>query len=304
MHALRVILAFSLAFSMAACSSKPKRTKNRSSDHSNAGVTGTSPTRRASSTPSGTAFLTALGRIEAGDATRKVVRFSDTTALNGLGAEWKALAGYGTHSASPGEGYGINHTTATYAVTAGTGPIVTVLAGGQDPATVQAALTAKGWTADGDRLIAPKQSADRAAGVYPVVRAIGSDVLIGSAGATLDVVSAARSLAGDPVPRSLADCLGGVVVAHYASTATGAVAVGTLRPSSDAKIHAVVCSAAASPAAAEQSAAAQRTAYGSGTAPLANATVTVTGSVVRVDGVVTGPKVVLDAFTRSALPGL
>jgi hypothetical protein len=65
----------------------------------------------------------------------------------------------------------------------------------------------------------------------------------------------------------------------------------------------VVCATAASPAAAERSAAAHRTTYAAGAAPLTNATVTVTGSVVRVDGVA-GPKTVLDGFTRSPLPGL
>ncbi|WP_327003338.1 hypothetical protein OHA72_51095 [Dactylosporangium sp. NBC_01737] len=315
MYSLRVILAFALVCSMVACTSKPKRSKSK-----NSGTTGSSATGRASSTPgaagAGQVFLTALGRIVATDATRTAVRFSDSAALGGLGGDWTALAGYGATDAvlAQAQGAGIRSTQARYAVTAGTGPavtgpVVTVLSGGQDPAAVKTALTAKGWTADGDRLVAPAA----AGGAYPMVRAIGSDVLMGRDAALLATADQAKSLAADPVLRSLAECLGGVVVAQYADTPADTIAVGALR-SGDGRTHAVVCSAWPSPSAAQGAAAAQKTAYWSyrspidGQTPIAaqfdEVTVTVTGSVVRVDSVVARPDVVLDAFTGQRLPYL
>ncbi|MEV4513277.1 hypothetical protein AB0K00_30410 [Dactylosporangium sp. NPDC049525] len=315
MHALRVVLAFALVFSVAACTSKPKRSKSKG-----AGTAGSAATGRASSTPgaggAGQVFLTALGRIVATDATRKAVRFSDSTALVRLGGDWQALAGYGATDAvlAQAQGAGIRQAQARYAVTAGTGPAVTgpavtVLAGGQDAAAVQAALTAKGWTVDGDRLMAPA----KAAGAYPMVRAVGSDVLMAKDAALLATADQATSLAADPVLRSLAECLGGVVVAQYAATPVDTIAVGALR-SGDGRTHAVVCSAWPSPNAAQGAAAGQKTAYESYRSPIDGQTptaaqfdeirVAVIGSVVRLDSVVAGPNVLLDAFTQQRLPYL
>ncbi|GAA2609472.1 hypothetical protein GCM10010399_45370 [Dactylosporangium fulvum] len=306
----RAVVVAALGLSLTACSSSPSAPQAGSS-------TGAPP---AASSAAGTTLVTALGRIAATEYSRRHVRFSDNDAIRKIGNMWEEMAGYGSQDLVmlelQGE-FGLRNGQARYAVTAGESPgRLVVLAGGQDASKIRSALTAKGWTADGDRLVAPKQSADAevigAKSLLPQVRLAGDEMLVGSDTAPLtDVVTdPGKSLAADPAVRSLADCLGDVVLAELA----GPVAVGVPRPSAGGKIRAVVCSSWDSDASATAAAQRQRTAYSSGRSRSAPDTpyaelfrdvdVTATGRMVRVEATVAGPSTVLDAFVQRDLPAL
>jgi hypothetical protein len=240
--------------------------------------------------------MVALARVADTANTRSSIYYDDTAALIQLGGGHPfprtgvaALATFGASDLAASALYlqhdtGINLSGASYDITAGTIPqTMTLVAGGQDAALVTSSLEKLGWQQDGGQLTLPGSALfGQSPGVNPDVemygqaidhaRAAGPDVAGGGQPADLGQIGSppGPTLATDPGIRALASCLGDVVAAQFASGAPfaskpGEIAVGVQRPASNAATPRVVaCVQWPTQAAADQYAAALRTALAHG----------------------------------------
>jgi hypothetical protein len=209
---------------------------------------------------------TALARIQDTPAHREYIVYDNTAELVSLVGKgvrtdptgFRALRGMGAPQllasvVSPDTG--LNMFAESYAITVGSRPLLTLIAGGQDAARVTGAMTKLGWkkSADGT-LTAPPESSSGDAGqwtdIMTKVHAVNSDVLVGGSGSTNADLGQIGSppgptLADDPVTKGLAGCLGNVVAATiYRSVGAGADGLGvgiTTPPRATAVPHAEVC---------------------------------------------------------------
>jgi hypothetical protein len=197
------------------------------------GLTGCSSPPLAGGSGGGTGLEQALRRVAANSATRTWVSYDATGKLTELVGKQLTASGYGAlllrgTSLGPvaqhlADDTGIAALDAEYGISTGLPPnTVSVLAGGQHADRLGSALTASGWTKNGDRYIAPAANTitDERRVIYaldfPQVRADGSDVIFGKAKADLGAAGhpEGKTLADDEPTRALADCLGDVVVAQ------------------------------------------------------------------------------------------
>jgi len=222
---------------------------------------------------------TALARLAVPRSGPVHVSFGDIAALRRLragpaGVPWNALSGVGIEPVAqlsrelPGR-TGIDLDRAAYAVVSGQPPATLgLVAGGQDPGAVTAALLRGGWRQDGDVLRrAPSAEGDPTVALLSIalsqVRTGGDDVVYGASAADLSSVvrPVGATPAAEPDTIALLACLGDVVAAEIDRPAPGgadAVAVGVPRPAPGGSGRTVICTTWPSAAAAARGAAAQQ----------------------------------------------
>ncbi|GAA3389384.1 hypothetical protein [Cryptosporangium minutisporangium] len=225
------------------------------------------------------ALVRALERISASDTTRQQITFDDTAALTELSDDADPAVGFGglVLAGSPAlsgdlktveKTTGLRPRSASFTISAGRTPaVVAVVAGGQNADDVEKTLTASGWKADGDQLVASPDGSVSDGTTLPIhlarVRADGSDVVYAGNGARVSDVGRSGSaradgdtLADDRRVAALADCLGDVVAATFVvgqqQGSPTMVAVGVRRPKTgDDTPRAVTCTAWSTSAAAD-----------------------------------------------------
>jgi hypothetical protein len=201
----------------------------------------------------GTKLVRALGRVAATDATRQEIAFDDTGSLAKLtDTADKRSTGFGAllllgapllapYADTTEPSKAIAPRSASYTVSAGLGQnAVALLAGGQNADDVTKRLSASGWRAEGNRLVAPTTAQSGKDGALMLVLAQvhpeGGDVVYGGRNARLADVGKPKgaTLAGDRRVKALTDCLGDVVAAMFVAGAEQdrptMVAVGVRRP--------------------------------------------------------------------------
>ncbi|MGI5236838.1 hypothetical protein [Dactylosporangium sp. CA-139066] len=284
-----------------------------------------SATSSATAPGGGSRLLEALAHVADSDATRARFDFSDVAFLGTIGGPgWAGIRYQGARNVSlklVGDA-GLPIGAAQYAVTAGEEPRhVIVFAGGQDVAAVAAALRKLGWTADGDRFVAPAAAMTPAppndGGLIPAgqARASGADLLVGGQASDLaDAAPAGRAtLAQRPAVAALAGCLGDVVAAlgrfRPAGGYLAVAAAGVRRPASaEEKPRAVLCTATKSASDAEAVAEQLRQGFRTGRSAqqYGDVTVTVLGGpehLVRAEATAAAPGTMLFTFAGYGLPG-
>jgi hypothetical protein len=215
---------------------------------------------------SGSGLETALARIQDTPANQEAIDYDNTAELVSLvgknpGADTKGFAplrGMGAAYLLPSvvsHDTGLNMFAESYAITVGSLPLLTLIAGGQDAAGVTGKMTKLGWKKGADgTLTAPSEvsaggfgGAGQWASLMVKVHAVDSDVLIGGGGSTsadLGQIGAPSgpTLADDPIIKGLAGCLGNVVAATISRPAGARAAVGIAAPPSATAVpHAEVC---------------------------------------------------------------
>ncbi len=260
--------------------------------------------------------------------------FGDTARLRELAATepkvWRqeTFAGSGSLAAYGQvikDGLGIDLTTATSALTAGSAPAALVLiTGGQHADAIKGAATKAGWSGSGTltrpRDLSTMNSVGAGLAIFaPQIRPLGSDVVVG--GLTADMSLLAESGAGadgGPLMTSATNCLGDVVLAQGTGFGTrtdpSASAVGVR--ASSGRITSVICLEAGGSDQATELAGRVRTELASGTSArsgrpwkelLPNAVVDPvagTPAMVRItsDTASTNPHLVLSLLVQRDLP--
>lgn len=213
----------------------------------------------------GTGLDAALARVSDTAGNRAAIYYDNTAELTSLAGKSVNAEGYGQLRAwgagelqeyvaqLPGT-TGINLYNEDYSITVGVPSSLTLLAGGQDAATVTRQLAKLGFkkTPDGT-LTSPGPLPDNTS--YPSsmnqVKTSNADLLVGKTGASLSQVGspAGTTLADDPGIKALAGCLGNVAAAVMLSGASSGItakpteiAAGVSQPASaTATPHVVVC---------------------------------------------------------------
>lgn len=208
-------------------------------------------------------FAAALTRF--GGGVRGVVEFVDLRAVATGSGTWSQLVSggrLGPYAQQLAERLRIDVLGADWTATASAGgPLITLVAGGQDAAAIRTAAEAAGWTG-ADVLARDLAVAEPLTVQAATIRPIGADVVVGGARAPVELVDGpGPALADDPQVAALRDCLGqglAVVMLHRPERGS-AYAVGAApAPDDPAGAVSTVCATHETPAAATDRAAAVR----------------------------------------------